>query len=186
MCIRDRFLTAQGLTRLEITPVPLKPEEMQDALLTKKVDAVATWNYPLTQIRRALGSQAVLFYDQEIFTETFNIAAKQDFVRQNPQTVTRLLRALIQAEDFVATHPQQAQEIVAAAINIDKELVQEVWSAFTYRVSLEPTLQITLEDETRWAMKNKLTDRTAMPNYLDYIHEGSLKALKPEAVKLDR
>ncbi len=182
----DSFLTAQGLTRKEITPVPLKPEEMQDALLTRKVDAAATWNYPLTQIQRQLGAQAVIFYDQQIYTETFNVAAMQDFVRQNPQTVSRFLRALIQAEDFVAKHPDEAQDIVTAAVKVDKELVRQVWDAFSYQVSLNQNLLITLEDETRWAMKNKLTDKTVMPNYSDYIHVDSLKAVKPEAVKMNR
>jgi len=182
----DSFLTAQGLTRQQIAPVPLKPDEMQDALLTKKVDAVATWNYPLTQIRRQLGAQAVIFYDRQIYTETFNIAAMQDFVRQNPQTLKRFLRALIQAEDFVARQPEQAQDIVTAAIKVDKELVKEVWDAFSYQVRLDQNLLITLEDETRWAMKNKLTDKTVMPNYAEYIHVDSLRAVKPEAVKLKR
>ncbi len=59
-------------------------------------------------------------------------------------------------------------------------------NAFSYHVSLDQTLLITLEDETRWAMKNKLTDKTAMPNYADYIHVDSLMAVKPEAVKLKR
>jgi len=182
----DSFLTAQGLTRHEITPVPLKPEEMQDALLTRKVDAAVTWNYPLTQISRQLGAQVVVFYDQQIYTETFNIAVMQDFVRQNPQTVSRFLRALIQAEDFVAKHPDEAQDIMTAAIKVDKELVRQVWDAFSYQVRLNQNLLITLEDETRWAMKNKLTDKTVMPNYLDYIHVDSLKAVAPEAVKMNR
>jgi len=182
----DSFLTAQGLTRQEIAPVPLKPDEMQDAMLTRKVDAVSTWNYPLTQIRQTLGAPAVIFYDRQIYTETFNIAAMQDFVRRNPQALTRFLRALIQAEDFVAQHPQEAQDIMAAAIKVDKELVREVWDAFNYQVRLEQNLLITLEDETRWAMKNKLTDKTAMPNYKDYIHVESLMAVRREAIKLKR
>jgi NitT/TauT family transport system substrate-binding protein len=182
----DSFLTAQGLTRQEIASVPLKPDEMQDALLTGKVDAVSTWNYPLTQIRRQLGAQAVIFYDRQIYTETFNIAAMQDFVRQNPQTLKRFLRALIQAEDFVTKQPEQAQDIVTAAIKVDLALIKEVWNAFSYHVSLDQTLLITLEDETRWAMKNKLTDKTAMPNFAEYIHVDSLKAVKPEAVRLNR
>ena len=182
----DSVLTAQGLTRKEITPVPLTPNEMQEALQTGKVDAVSSWNYTLTQIKHQLGAQAVIFYDRQIYTETFNIAAMQDFVRRNPQAVTRFLRALIQAEDFVAKNPQEAQDIMAAAIKVDKELVREVWDAFNYQVRLEQNLLITLEDETRWAMKNKLTDKTVMPNYADYIHVDSLKAARPEAVKLNR
>ena len=182
----DSFLTAQGLTRREIAPVPLKPDEMQDAMLTGKVDAVSTWNYPLTQIRHQLGAQAVVHYDSQIYTDTFNIAAKQDFVQRNPQTVTGFLRALIQAEDFVAKHQQEAQDIVTAAVKVDKELVKEVWDVFVYQVKLDQNLLITLEDETRWAMKNKLTDKTVMPNYKDYVHVESLMAVRPEAVRISR
>ena len=182
----DSFLTAQGLTRQEISTVALKPDEMPDALLSGKVDAVSTWNYPLTQLRNQLGAKAVVFHDPQIFTETFNVAVMQDFVRQNPRAVTRFLRALIQAEDFVAGHPEQAQEIMAAATKVDLALVREVWSAFSYQVRLDQTLLIALEDETRWAMKNRLTDKTVMPNYSEFIHVDSLKAVKPEAVRLNR
>ncbi|MEI7457712.1 MAG: NrtA/SsuA/CpmA family ABC transporter substrate-binding protein, partial [Nitrosomonadales bacterium] len=182
----DSFLIAQGLTRLDITPIPLKPDEMLDVLLTKKADAVAAWNYPLTQIKRRLGAQAVTFYDRQIYTEHFNIAAMQEFVRQNPQTVTALLRGLVRAEDFVTSHANEAQDIVSDAIKVDRDLVKEVWDVMIYRVRLDQNLPITLEDETRWAMKNKLTDQAVMPNYLSYIYVDGLKAVKPGAVRMDR
>ena len=182
----DSLLTANGLTRKEIQPVALKPEEMQDAIMTKKVDAVCTWNYPLTQISRKLGSNGITFYDREIYTETFNIAARQEFVQKNPETIKRFLRALIKAEDFVAKNPDEAQAIMSADTKIDKSLIQEVWSSFGYHVILDQTLQITLEDETRWAMKNKLTDLTIIPDYPKFIHLDSLGAVKPEAIKMNR
>ena len=182
----DSFLTAQGLTRQDITPVPLKPDEVLDALLTKKADAVAAWNYPLTQIKRQLGAQAVTFYDRQIYTEHFNIAAMQDFVRQNPQTVTALLRGLVRAQAFVDDHANEAQDIVAEAIKVEKDLVEEVWNVMSYQVRLDQNLTITLEDETRWAMKNKLTDQTVMPGYVSFIYVDALKAVKPGAVRMDR
>ena len=182
----DSFLSAQGLMRQEITPVPLKPEEMLDAVLAKNVDAVSTWNYPLTQIKRKFGAQSVTFFDRQIYTETFNIAAMQDFVRNNPQTVTAVLRALIQAETFVSDYPDEAKDMLSAAIKVDKDMVKEVWNAFSYQVRLDQNLTITLEDETRWAMKNKLTDQALMPNYLSHIYVDGLKAVKPGAVRMDR
>jgi len=182
----DSFLTAQGLTRQDITPVPLKPDELLDALLAKKADAVAAWNYPLTQIKRQLGAQAVTFYDRQIYTEHFNIAAMQDFVRQNPQTVTALLRGLVRAQAFVGSHANEAQDIVAEAIKVEKDLVEEVWNVMNYQVRLDQSLTITLEDETRWAMKNKLTDQTVMPGYASFIYVDALKAVKPGAVRMDR
>ena len=41
------------------------------------VAIIAPWNYPLTQIKRQLGANGIIFYDREIYTETFNIAAQQ-------------------------------------------------------------------------------------------------------------
>lgn len=182
----DSLLTANGLTRKDIRPVPLKPEEFLDAIMAKKIDAASTWNYPLTQIKRQLGADGTIIYDREIYTETFNIAARQDFVHKNPETVKRFLRALIKAEDFVAKNPDAAQSIMSAATNIDVGLIREVWDAFNYHVVLDQTLLITLEDEARWAMRNKLTDRTDMPDYLGFIHMDSLREVKPEAIKMTR
>ena len=51
---------------------------------------------------------------------------------------------------------------------------------------LDKRIIITLEDETRWAMKNRLTDQSVMPDYLTYIHLDGLRAVKPEAVKIGR
>jgi len=182
----DSFLTANGLTRAEIRPVSLKPDEMQAAMMARQVDAVSTWNYPLTLIKRQLGPDGTVFYDREIYTETFNIATRQDYLHKNPETAQRFLRALIKAEDFVAAEPAAAQAIMAAATNIDIALIREVWNAFNYHVVQDQTLLITLEDETRWAMKNKLTDRTDMPDYLGVIHLDSLRSVKPEAIGIAR
>ncbi|MDO8768464.1 MAG: ABC transporter substrate-binding protein [Burkholderiaceae bacterium] len=182
----DSFLTANGLTRQDIQPVALKPDEMQDAMIAKTVDAVSTWNYPLTLIAQKLGSDGIVFYDRQIYTETFNIATQQDFVKAKPEAVKSFLRALLKAETFVAKNPDEAQTIMAAATKIDKSLIRDVWNAFNYRVVLDQKLLLTLEDEARWAMKNKLTDTTAMPDYSSYIHSDSLRAVRPEAVSTNR
>lgn len=180
----DSLLTANNLKRKEIQPVSLKPDEMQDAILSSKVDAVCTWNYPLTQIKNLLGENGTILYDREIYTETYNVAAQQEFVKNNPEAVKKFLRALIKAEQFVAKYPDDAQAIISTSLKIDKNIVREVWDHFEYHVMLGQTLQITLEDETRWAMANKLTDQAIMPNYSDFIHLDSLKAVRPEVVKI--
>lgn len=182
----DSLLTANGLTRQQVKALAVKPEEMQEAIMAGKVDAVCTWNYPLTQIKRLLGSNGTVLFDREIYTETFNVAAQQDYVRKNPETVKRFLRAMIKAENFAAKKPEESQSIVSTATTTSPDLVREVWPAFNYRVVLDQTLLITLEDETRWAMKNRLTEETLMPDYMNFIHTESLQAVKPEAVRMHR
>lgn len=182
----DSLLTANGLTRGEITPVALKPEAMQEALVSGQVDAVSTWNYQLALIRHHLGTQGIILYDRGIYTETFNIAVLQDYAQNNPETLKRFLRALIKAENFVSGNPDEAQAIISARTDIDRAVIREVWDAFNYSVVLDQSLQITLEDETRWAIKNKLTEQTAMPDYASYIHGASLQAVKPDALRRNR
>jgi NitT/TauT family transport system substrate-binding protein len=179
----DSLLIANSLRRHDVQLVPLKPEDMPDAIMAGQVDAVSTFNYPLTQIKQQLGADGLAFYDRHLYTETFNVTSRQDFVRNNVQTVDRFLRALIKAEEFAETNQDQAQTIVAAAIKIDKKLVREVWNAFTFHVELNRTLLITLQDETRWAIREKLTQLTEMPDYENFIYQDSLKSVKPEAVK---
>lgn len=180
----DSMLTTLGLSRRAIRAVPLKPEEMAGAILAGRVDAACTWNYPLAQIQHQLGANGVAFFDRDIYTETFNLATTARFVESNPEAVQGFLRALFKAEQFVAERPAQAQAIMARATGTDAAVVREVWDAFNYHVRLDQTLLITLEDETRWAMKQKLTDRVAMPDYRKFIRPESLRKARPEAVSL--
>lgn len=180
------LLTANGMTRKEVQEVGLKPEEMMEAMLAKKVDAVATWNYPLTQIRHALGANGLILYDKEIYTETFNLVARQEFIEQNPLAIQRFLRALLKAETFARENPAAAKAIVAASTKVDEGIVSDVWDVFHFRIGLDQILLITLEDETRWAISNKLTDQTQMPDYLSYMYTEGLQAVRPEAVRVKR
>lgn len=181
----DSFFTANGIVRKDVELISLRPEEMSAALKADKVDAVVTWNFPLIIIRKELGSNGATLFDTDIYTETFNVSVKQEFVQKNPETIKKFIRGLLKAEKFINEHPDEAQSVVALALNVDKALIGEIWKDFDYRVSLDQSLLIVLEDETRWAVSNSLVDRSAkIPNYLDYIHTESLKSIKPEAVKI--
>jgi hypothetical protein len=43
-----------------------------------------------------------------------------------------------------------------------------------------------MEDEARWMIRNNLTTEKQVPDFLDYIREDGLKAVKPEAVNIIR
>jgi ABC-type nitrate/sulfonate/bicarbonate transport system substrate-binding protein len=180
------FLNANGIDRNSVQLHALKPEEMQGAITAKQVDAVSTWNYPLAQIQQALATEIVTFYDKDIYTETYNLVAKKEYIKQHPETIKRFLRALIQAEEFTHNHPDEAQTIVSEASKVDKALVKQVWNSFGYRVLLDQILLIMLEDETRWAISNRIAAQKEMPDYLSHIHFDALRAVKPEAIRIKR
>jgi hypothetical protein len=51
---------------------------------------------------------------------------------------------------------------------------------------LDQTILVSLEDEARWAMKERLTDKKEVPNYLDFIYVDALEQVKPETVTIIR
>jgi NitT/TauT family transport system substrate-binding protein len=103
-------------------------------------------------------------------------------VLSHPETIKKLLRALIRAEQFCKDEPDAARQIIASATNVSLESLQELWPAYRFNVALAQSLLLTLEDETRWAIKNQLTTSPNIPNYLRSLYLDGLAAVKPEAV----
>jgi len=180
------FLIAHGIDRKQVNIVNLTPDEMAAALSTGKVDAVSTWNPVLTQLQKGMGNKGLTFYGETLYTEHFCLVAKQDFVGEHPEAVKKVLRALIRAETFAKKNPEESRRLVAAFIKTDKAVLDEVWDIFAFRVTLDQALLVDLEEQTRWALKYRLTTRKDMPNYLDFVYVGGLLAVKPEAVRLIR
>jgi NitT/TauT family transport system substrate-binding protein len=124
----------------------------------------------------------MIFYGDGIYELAFTIAGRRDYVVSHPETIKKLLRALVHAQRFCEDEPDAARKIIAGAINVSLETLQELWPTYRFNVALNQSLLLTLEDQTRWAIKNQLTARPDMPNYLNSLYLDGLKAVKPESV----
>ena len=182
----DSFLLAHGIDRKQVKIIDLKPDEMAAALGVGKVDAVSAWNPTLIQLKKELGNQGIIFFGESLYTEIFCVVAGQEYVKNNPAAIKKVLRALLQAETFVQQQPEEARCLVAEFIKTDKVILDETWDDFTFRVALDQALLVDLEEQTRWAIKNRLTVRRDIPNYLDFIYVDGLQAVKPAAVRIVR
>jgi NitT/TauT family transport system substrate-binding protein len=180
----DSFLLVHDIDKKQVKIIDLKPDEMDAALITGKVDAVATWNPGLLQLKKKLGNSGIIFFGESLYTENFCVVAGQEYVKKNPAAIKKVLRALIKAETFVCEHPEESRRYVAEFIKADKALLDELWDIFTFRVVLDQALLVDFEDQTRWVIKNRLASGTDMPNYLDFIYIDGLEAVKPAAVRI--
>jgi NitT/TauT family transport system substrate-binding protein len=184
----DAYLSGQGIAGEDFEKVYLDPEHLQDALINSggRVDAVSVFQPSLIQMEKRLGDLVVSFYDENIYTWTFNVVAKQEFVRDNPEKVKKLLRALVKAEDFVNKNPEEAQRMVADYSGMNPALIDEIWDSMKLSVTLNQLLVLALEDESRWAIECGIITANVIPNYLDYIYFDGLEAVKPKAVRILR
>jgi ABC-type nitrate/sulfonate/bicarbonate transport system substrate-binding protein len=180
------FLLFHGMEEKQVRLIALNPDDMAEALGTGKVDAVSTWVPYLIQSQKKLGSKGVVFFGENLYTEAFCVAATQEYVKKNPEAVKKVLRALIKAETFVKQRPEETHRLMAEFIQLDKAVIDEIWVAYKYKVSLDQPLLVDFEDQTRWVIRNRLATRTDMPNYLDFIYFDGLHSVKPEAVRIVR
>jgi sulfonate transport system substrate-binding protein len=182
----DSFLSTRGIERREVRIVDLRPNEMPEALSRGKVEAVSTWNPALKNSQKALGDKALVFYDETIYSDIFCLAARSSFIEKYPGAVKKVLRALLRAEAFTKRNPLEARRLIAQFTGTDQRLLEEIWDSFDFRVTLDQSLVVSLEDQTRWAQRNKLTTGLHMPGYLDLIYLEGLQTVKPEAVRIIR
>ncbi len=182
----DSILLFHGIDRRQVTIVDIGPEMMSAAFRMGRVDAVSTWNPALTMKSQEVGKNFCMIYNQKVYTFDFCTVASQEFVRKNPEKVKKFLRALIKAEQFAKRHPDEAVLLAARFTGADEGLFRNAWELYDYRVTLDQSLLVNLEDQSRWALRNWLTTQKDMPNYLHFVYLDGLQAVKPEAVRIIR
>jgi NitT/TauT family transport system substrate-binding protein len=181
-----RFLDLHGMSIKQVTLVNVTPIQSVNAIVSGGVDAVAVFQPHANTIRQKLGDGVVIWPAQSGQLDYFNVISSQTWLASHPEVINRLLRSLIQAENFVVSHPEEGKTIVQKRLKYDHAYINAVWPEHQFSVSLEKGLIAAMEDEARWMIRNNLTREKQIPDFMNYIYLDGLKTIKPEAVKIIR
>ncbi|MFC1907771.1 ABC transporter substrate-binding protein [Chloroflexota bacterium] len=184
--VTEAFLINNGLSSSEVEVIDISPSELPDALNNNRVDAIVIWEPHGYNAQNLLGQDAVRLPSSDIYRTTFNFMVMKDFAQVHPEVLNKFLRAIDKATDFIGKRKEESQAIVAERLKLDKELMTAIWDDVIMEIFLDQSLIVTMEAEARWAIRNKLTDKTDVPNYLDYIYYDALEEVKPEAIGIIR
>ncbi len=180
--VLDAFLNRQKLSMKDVTAVDLKPEDLALALSKGEIDAAATWEPFVGTIKEQLGSNGAVFSANNVYDATFNVSGTRDYVAAHQDAVKKFLRAVIRGGQYCRDAPDGAREITAKSMRTTAAKLTQFWPSYRFDVALNQSLLLALEDETRWAIKNKLAEPGPMPNYLSYMDLNGLLAVMPAAV----
>ncbi|MGV8866548.1 MAG: ABC transporter substrate-binding protein [Janthinobacterium svalbardensis] len=178
----DAFLNRQKLLPAEVTLRNYAPDQLAAALARGEVDAAAGWEPFLTDMTQAIAGKAAIFYGEDVYAGLFNVAGTGDFVRSHPATVRKVLRALLAGARFCRDEPDAARALFTTASASEAARLQAAWHGYQFGIVLDQGLLLALEDEARWAIKNRLAERSDMPNFLDAVYLDGLEAVAPSAV----
>jgi NitT/TauT family transport system substrate-binding protein len=182
----EAFLMHNEIMVSEVEVTDIAPSDLPDALSDNRVDAIVIWEPHGHRALQLLKDRAIRLPSSHVYRVMFNFLVMKDFARKNPEVLKRFLRSIDEATRFIRNNGEESKAIVAKALGLNEEAVNTFWDDFVLEISLDQSLLITLEDEARWAIKNNLTDKTEVPNYLDFVFMDVLDQAKPKAVTIIR
>ena len=114
------FLTFNRLSLTDVEVVYTKPFDLENAITSGGVDAILIWPPHSYTIAKKLGANAVVWKAQSGQDAYFVLIGSDDFLKERPRIVPKMLRALIKAETFVKNNTLEAQTIVMRRIKTDE------------------------------------------------------------------
>jgi NitT/TauT family transport system substrate-binding protein len=182
-----RLLNLHGMSLQDLTLVDVRtPEEWVSAVANGDIDAIVTAQPYAGLAKDRLGANAVVWPAQSGQPVQGLIIAPKEWITKHPELAERVLNALARAEEYLFRHPDGAKAALQKRLNLNPAYVETVWSQNQFSLSLDQALIMTMEDEARWMIANKLTGEKQIPDLMDYVYEDGLKAVKPGAVSVIR
>ncbi len=180
-----RFLELNNINPDQINLVNVPPAQVEEALANGTVDAVVAWQPYVGEIENRMGNNSIIMWDAQSGQVAFDCAiSKSNWIANNPDLVRRCLKSLAQAEQYTINHASEAKVIVQNRLNLTAEYIGAVWGQYRFSLSLDQSLIVAMQDESRWLIQNNLTSNAAVPNFLNHIYVDGLKSEKPESVNV--
>lgn len=180
------FLSANNLKLEDVTRVDLTPLDMITQVENGKIDGMVVFEPHVYNLKKKIGQNFISWNIQGDQNISALVYTTQAFIDKNPEIVQRYLKALVDAETYYETHVDETKEMVAKKLSYEREYIDYSWPKLTHHITLNQELILGMEDEARWTIENKLTDKTIVPNYLENIYFDGLSIVKPDAVTIIR
>ena len=182
----ETFLAFHNIPLDAVTMVPGTADQLVTAITAGELDAASTWEPWISQIRQKLGGNTETYFPQGIYSETVALVVRPDYVRLNRTAVDRLLRALLRAELFAETHPDEAIGIIEVASGMNTGTLRLHSEALAFELSLAQALLLATENEVGWFFRRGLVPAGAAPDVLQAFEIEPLRAIKPISVTISK
>jgi len=179
-----RFLTFHDVRLSEVQIIDLIPPDLPAALAGGRVDAVMAWEPATYEILRQMGEKLSSWRGQTEQKFFMILASPDEFIKAKSEVLERLFRALAQAETFIKNNQDESQAIIAKWLKIEPDVFKADWLNSEYGLSFNQGLVISMEDQARWIIRNKLVQQTKMPDFLNYFQVEPLARVVPKAVQI--
>lgn len=152
-----RFLELNGIAPEEVTIMYMAFAQSAEALASGSVDAFQVQGKDIAPIRERVGSSNIVVWPSQSGQVGYEvISGRNDWIARHLETVRRVLSSLVQAEEYIIRHPNEAKAIIGKLLKYDDAYMATIGPQHQYSLSLDQSLILAMEDEARWMIKNTL------------------------------
>lgn len=126
-----KFLESVGLTTDDVNVVPLTAADGATALVAENLDAVATYEPFVTNALEGSDENKILFSAKGTNVIVNGLAAPEEILTNRREDVLAYIRAIEAANQFRASNPEEANEIVGEWVGLSGEEVADLMNKIT-------------------------------------------------------
>lgn len=178
------FLSENNLKLEDVIRVDLTPPDMVAQLGSGQVDAIVIFEPHVYKLKNTLGEKFVSWDVQGNQNISALVYTTEPFIKAHPTIVENYMKSLVQAEAYYESNPEAVKKFVGQKLKYEDAYIAYSWPKFTHAITLNQELLLNMENEARWVIKNKLTDQTSVPNYLNFIYFDPLEKAKPDGITI--
>lgn len=177
------LLEKAGVAGKDVSTVSLRPQDMTAALSANGVDAINTWEPHISNAKKALGDKVKEIDTKGVYAETFNIVTTQEYLKANPETVRKFVKAMVEAEAWMKANREEAIATVASTVGMAAADLATVWDEYVYGVALDDMTMDVLKKHASWRLATgNAPSGATMPDFGTVIFADALKSVAPERV----
>lgn len=127
-----------NLTKNDFRLVPMQPQTMTQALIGGSIDGFIMWEPWGTQALEALKENGSFISLADMFTDDGLVTVTSEFAGKADRTaITGIIKALINAEDFILKNKEQSIDILSKKINFSKSILEKLWESYAFDVKMD-------------------------------------------------
>ncbi|OPY70431.1 MAG: putative aliphatic sulfonates-binding protein precursor [Syntrophorhabdaceae bacterium PtaU1.Bin034] len=168
------FLKKNGLKPSDIKQFNLQPPDIKLALSLNHIDAAVTWDPWISIIEEEKIGRPIL--DGSGLKNNANvIIVAEQFAKDYPDVIKRVLKIFLRAEEFVENNPEKAIAISAKATGYKREVQARAFRKFDYDIRLTDDVVKSIEQTALFLRESNLLRKDV--NVKDLVDTRYLKSI---------
>lgn len=182
----SQFLTFHNLNQQDIIIVDLPPSQIKAAFQQGAIDAAVMFEPNIFDLIKSMEDNVAAWPIEDGYYTYGLIYTTDAVIKSHPLLLRRYLQSLIESEQYMKSHTSETKALIGHKYGYSKEYIDYSWPKNDHQLALNQELLLSMENIAAWAIENKLTDKTIVPNYLNYIYFDALNDVKPDAITIIR